>query len=76
MKDHEHMRRSTQVKCKKIQFTRDMRVTHKRENFLSNKKNKGILIAGLKSKLELDGQKVSVGETDADTIITKVALEV
>ena len=66
VKDHEHMRRSTQVKCKEIQFTQDMRVTTKRENFLSNSKNKVRLIAGLKAKLELDDQKVSVGKTDAD----------
>ena len=40
VKDHEHMRRASQIKSKEIQFTDDMRVTTKRENFLSNNRKK------------------------------------
>ena len=76
VKDHEHMRRVSQIKSKKIQFTDDMRVTTKRENFLSNNRNKTLLISRLEHKLKDDSQMVYVCPSDADTAIVKVALEV
>ena len=53
-----------------------MKVTTKREDFLSNSMNKAFLISKLKTELELDNQKVSVSTSDADTLIVEVALEV
>ena len=76
VKDHEHMRRASQIKSKEIQFTDDMRVTTKRENFLSNNRNKTLLISRLEHKLKDDSQMVYVCPSDADTVIVKVALEV
>lgn len=64
------------MKSKEIQFTYDMTVTTKREDFLSNSKNKALLISKLRLQLENDSQNVYVSQTDADTDIVKVALKV
>ena len=76
VKDHEHTRRSTKIRCKEILFTNEMKVTTKREDFLSNTKNKALLIDKLKTTLENDGQVVTVSKSDADTDIVEVALKV
>ena len=69
VKDHEHIRRSTKIKCKEILFMNEMKVTTKREDFLSNVKNKSLLISKLKTALENDGQTVMISKSDADTDI-------
>ena len=76
VKDHEHMRRSSQIKCKEFQFTNLMKVTTKGDEFLSNKKDKAQLISRRKIMLESDGQNMSVSMTDADTAIAQEALQV
>ena len=76
VKDHEHIRRSSGNKCKEIHFTKDMRVTSKREKFLSNNKNKTLLISVLQTELENDSQQVIVAQGDADALIVKEALQV
>ena len=75
VKDHEHLRRSTRVSSKQISFTNEMRVLTKREDFLSNNKNKSLLISKLKPLLEKDNQNVTLSKTDAYTDIVRVALE-
>ena len=72
VKDHEHMRRTCQAKSKEIQFTDDMRVTTKRVAFLSNSKNKTLLIKKLEHKLKYDSQNVNVCPCDADTVALEV----
>ena len=47
-----------------------------REDFLSHKKNKTSFIQKLSEKLIQDGQEVILAETDADTYIVKLAIEV
>ena len=76
VKDHEHMRRSSRMKSKEILFTNDMKVVVKREDFLSNSKNKSLLISSLKPSFEQDNQKVTLSRADADTDIVKIALQV
>ena len=76
VKDHEHIRRSSRVKTKEMQLTDEMKVTIKREEYLSNSKNKTLLISKLKHHLEYDSQEVTVSRADADTVIVKVALKV
>ena len=66
------MRRSCQVKSKENQFTDAMRVTMKREAFLSNSKNKTLLIKKLEHKLKYDSQNVNVCPCDADTVALEV----
>ena len=47
VKDHEHLRRSSKVKCKEVQFLDEMKVIHKCEDFLSNpKQNSADIKAG------------------------------
>ena len=70
VKDQEHVRRSAKLKSKDIKFTLDMKVSVKREDFLSNTNNKTLFISKLSELLENDGQTVT------DTDIVKVALEV
>ena len=50
VKDHEHLIRSTRVSSKQISFTNEMKVLTKREDFLSNNKNKSLLISKLKTE--------------------------
>ena len=57
-------------------FSSDMKVTVKREDYLSNKNNKMALIAKLASMLDNDGHVVTLSQSDADTDIDKVAIEV
>ena len=76
VKDDEHLRHSTRVSSKQISFTNEMKVLTKREDFLSNNKNKSLLISKLKPLLEKDNQNVTLSKTDADTDIVRVALEV
>ena len=59
-----------------INFTMDMKVSVKREDFLSNNTNKTQLIVKLTSMLRADGQEVMLLEADADIDIVQVALEV
>ena len=57
-------------------FSLDMKVTIKREDFLSNRNNKMSFIQKLSLMLEKDGQMVTLSLSDADTDIAKVAIEV
>ena len=75
IKDHEHARRSAKAGSMEIQFTDDMNVVTKREDFLANSKNKTLLISKLAVSLQQDGQ-VTLPKTDADTDIVKIAIEV
>ena len=59
-----------------MQFSDDMKVSLKREEFLSNSKNKSILIRKLAPLLESDAQLVTISTSDGDTDIVKVALQV
>ena len=76
VKDHEHLRRSSKVKCKEVQFLDEMKVIHKREDFLSNSKNKTLLISRLAQQLIEEGQEVTLAQSDADTIIVSSAVQV
>ena len=76
VKDHEHSKRSGKCKSKDIMFSLDMKVTIKREDFLSNRNNKMSFIEKLSLMLEKDGQMVTLSLSDADTDIVKVAIEV
>ena len=51
-KDHEHMRRGANMNKCEIMFTKEMKVTIKREEFLLNNKNKCHLIKMLKPMFE------------------------
>ena len=53
-----------------------MKVSLKREEFLSNSKNKSNLIRKLAPLLESDAQLVTISTSDGDTDIVKVALQV
>ena len=46
-KDHEHARRSAKLKSRDIEFSEEMKVAVKREDFLSNNNNKSLFIAKL-----------------------------
>ena len=76
VKDHEHIRRSSQVKSKEIKFSKEMKVIVKREDFRTKSKNKTLLISSLKPLLENDQQKITVSKADADTDIVRIALQV
>ena len=76
IKDQEHLRRTSTIKTPEIQFTVDMRVAVKHEDFLSNSTNKVLLISKLYEALVIDGQEVTVSKSDADTDIVQVALKV
>ena len=76
IKDQEHIRRSAFTKTSDIQFRGDMKVTLKREEFLSNKNNKSLLIKRLSISLLEDSQEIKTSLGDADTEIVKVALKV
>ena len=76
LKDHEHVRRTAKLKSIDINFTMDMKVLVKREDFLSNSTNKTQFISELTCMLWEDGQEVTVSELDADIDIVRVALEV
>ena len=64
------------MKSKEIQFTNYMEVATKKKDFLSNSKNKSVLISKLKTVLEGNSMEVTVSQTDADTDIVSIALEV
>ena len=74
IKDQEHLRRYMKSKSPEILFTNDMRVVSKREDFLSNKKNKTLFISRLCEMFYADGQEVLVSKADADTEIVKAAI--
>ena len=76
IKDSEHERRGSKLKQLEVQFSDDMKVSLKREEFLSNSKNKSNLIRKLAPLLESDPQLVTMSTSDADTDIVKVALQV
>ena len=76
VKDSEHRRRGHQEKNAEVQFTNCMNICLKREDFLSNNKNKTRLIQMLSQMLASDGQHVVNSPTDADTDIVKAALKV
>ena len=76
IKDSEHERRGSKLKQLEVQFSDDMKVSLKREEFLSNSKNKSNLIRKLAPLLESDTQLVTMSTSDADTDIVKVALQV
>ena len=76
VKDHEHLRRSVKQKSRDIKFSLEMKVSVKKEEFLSNKNNKTLFIKELSDMLEKDGQEVTISEADADTDIVCVALQV
>ena len=76
VKDQEHARRAVQRKCNNIQFTNDMRVSSRKEDFLSNTNNKTLFIQKLRHLLLMDGQEVTVSDGDADMHIVCVAIEV
>ena len=59
-----------------IQFTDDMNVVTKGEDFLPNSKHKTLLISKLAVSLEQDGQEVTLAKTDADTDIVKIVIKV
>ena len=59
-----------------IQFTDDMNVVTKREDFLENSKNKSLLISKLAVSLQRDGQEVTLAKSDAHTDIVKIVIEV
>ena len=64
------------MRQQEVQLSEDMKVTMKREEFLSNSKNKSSMIAKLGPLLELDQQSVTLSTGDADTDIVKVTLQV
>ena len=76
IKDHEHHRRATKANSMEIQFKNDTKVSTKREDFLSNSKNKSLFISKLAQMLKDDGQGVLLSKCDADTEIVKLALQV
>ena len=53
-----------------------MRVSLKKEDFLSNTNNKTLFIQKLRHLLLMDGQEVTVSDGDADIDIVCVAIEV
>ena len=76
IKDSEHERRGSKLKQLEVKFSDDMKVSLKREEFLSNSKNKSNFIRKLAPLLESDAQLVTMSTSDADTDIVKVALQV
>ena len=71
IKDQEHLRRYTNVKCPDINFTNDIKVVSTRKDFLSNTKNKTLFISRLSEMMTIDGQEVLISKADADTDIVK-----
>ena len=53
-----------------------MKVTVKKEDFLSNNNNKSLFISKLALILQEDDQEVTLSVSDADTDIVRVALQV
>ena len=75
-KDHEHKRRSGKVSTVEITLKDESMAHCRREDFLSNSKNKTQLIAMLRKHLLKDHQTVVRCKSDADTQIVKEAIKV
>ena len=75
-KDHEHSRRSIKLKSCDVHFSEEMKVSTKRDDFLSNNNNKSLFISNLARVFQLDGQDVTLSEADADIDIVRVAMQV
>ena len=75
VKDNEHSRRASSRRNVEVQFTPSMKISLKREDFLSNCTNKSRLIQMLSPMLVSDSQSIVNSKSGADTDIVKAALK-
>ena len=76
--DEEQRRRLAargQKVCADIHFGADTPTTMKREDFLSNKKNKSALIRMLSARLQAAGIELKQADADAEVMIAETALD-
>ena len=76
VKDNEHNKRALSRRNVEVQFSPSMKISLKREDFLSNCTNKSRLIQMLTPLLVSDTQSIVNSKSDADTDIVKAALKV
>lgn len=74
-KDSIHVQRAKSRQCVSVHFTDSTKLTIKKEDFLSNAKNKQKIVYSLSSALKANGHTCINATQDADLLIVKTAVQ-